>query len=219
MIICFYTLQSLSVIFLLFHFFKFCLLRWSAFSYIYIYARICLCITCDLCLHALALFTLHTCTYMACTCYPNQIFSLLFYSFFDLFSPSHQGLSMMYEMRRLILKERNTLKKDLESARKEIPPCIILLKGIYFHFHFHFHFFSIIVFRHLIHFSSLTTIPSCHFLLLPLYLTPLPSSLFASTYYSPSNYFNPIIFLLSELHNLYLLAPRLSYSLLPSLLS
>ena len=124
---------------------------------------------------------------------------------------------MMYEMRRLILKERNTLKKDLESARKEIPPCIILLKGIYFHFRFHF--FSIIVFRHLIHFSSLTTILSYHFLLLPLYLTPLPSSLFASTYYSPSNYFNPIIFLLSELHNLYRLAPRLSYSLLQSLLS
>ena len=36
---------------------------------------------------------------------------------------------MMYEFRRLILKHREQMKEDLEAARRNLPSCVLLLKG------------------------------------------------------------------------------------------
>ena len=36
---------------------------------------------------------------------------------------------MMYEFRRLILKQREQMKEDLEAARRNLPSCVLLLKG------------------------------------------------------------------------------------------
>ena len=35
----------------------------------------------------------------------------------------------MYEFRRLILKHREQMKEDLEAARRNLPSCVLLLKG------------------------------------------------------------------------------------------
>ena len=36
----------------------------------------------------------------------------------------------MYELRRQRLKERKTIRETLEIARRDLPSCIVLLKGI-----------------------------------------------------------------------------------------
>ena len=41
-----------------------------------------------------------------------------------------EGMFLMYELRRQRLKERKTIRETLEIARRDLPSCIVLLKGI-----------------------------------------------------------------------------------------
>ena len=38
---------------------------------------------------------------------------------------------MMYEFRRLLFKERNKIREDLDTGRRDLPSCVVLLKGNY----------------------------------------------------------------------------------------